>query len=88
MPELACSASVPAWYEGDVATLAARLRTGAPDLVIASTIDAFESIDAARIAGISSLWNIRESEPWRERLADRHAAPPRARLRASPIRPP
>jgi glycosyltransferase involved in cell wall biosynthesis len=74
MPELACSASVPAWYEGDVATLAARLRTGAPDLVIASTIDAFESIDAARIAGISSLWNIRESEPWRERLADRHAA--------------
>jgi glycosyltransferase involved in cell wall biosynthesis len=72
MPELACSASVPDWYEADVALLAARLRTGAPDLIIASTIDAFAAIEAARIAGISSLWNIRESEPWRARLADRH----------------
>jgi glycosyltransferase involved in cell wall biosynthesis len=74
MPELACSAAVPAWYEADVAALATRLRAGAPDLIIASTVDAFEAIDAARIAGISSLWNIRESEPWRERLADRHTA--------------
>jgi glycosyltransferase involved in cell wall biosynthesis len=74
MPELACSAAVPSWYEADVARLAARLRTGAPDLVIASTVDAFEAIDAARIAGIPSLWNIREGEAWRERLADRHTA--------------
>jgi glycosyltransferase involved in cell wall biosynthesis len=74
MPELNCSASVPAWYEADVAALATRLRTGAPDLIIASTVDAFEAVDAACIAGISSLWNVRESEPWRERLADRHTA--------------
>src|SRR5690606_3812245 len=39
MPELACSASVPDWYEADVAALAARLRTGAPDLIVASTVD-------------------------------------------------
>lgn len=74
MPELECSAAVPAWYEADVTKLAARLRTGAPNLIIASTVDAFEAIDAARIAGITSIWNIREGEPWRERLADRHAA--------------
>ncbi|MEZ6030009.1 MAG: glycosyltransferase family 4 protein [Hyphomonadaceae bacterium] len=74
MPELACSAAVPAWYETDVATLAGQLRQGAPDLVLASTIDAFEAIDAARLAGIASIWNIREGEVWRERLADRHTA--------------
>lgn len=74
MPELVCSAAVPSWYETDIASLAGQLRQGAPDLVLASTIDAFEAIDAARLAGIASIWNIREGEVWRERLADRHTA--------------
>lgn len=74
MPELTCSASVPAWYESDVSQLARSLCAKAPSLIIASTIDAFEAIDAARIAGIPSLWNIREDEIWRARLADRHTA--------------
>jgi glycosyltransferase involved in cell wall biosynthesis len=74
MPELTCSASVPAWYEADVSRLARRLRANPPDMIIASTVDAFEAIDAARIAGIPSLWNIREDEVWRARLADRHTA--------------
>jgi glycosyltransferase involved in cell wall biosynthesis len=74
MPELTCSASVPKWYEADVVRLATRLRANAPDLIIASTVDTFEAIDAAHIAGIPTLWNIREGEVWRARLADRHTA--------------
>ncbi|HVY88752.1 MAG TPA: glycosyltransferase family 4 protein [Hyphomonadaceae bacterium] len=73
-PELACASSVPAWYENDVQRLVDLLRRQNPDLVIASTIDSFPAIDAARMAGIPSIWNIRESEPWRSRLADRHTA--------------
>jgi glycosyltransferase involved in cell wall biosynthesis len=73
-PELACSPIVPAWYERDVQRLADLMRSSQPALVVASTIDSFCAIDAARIAGIPSIWNIRESEPWQERLADRHPA--------------
>lgn len=71
-PELHCNISVPSWYEADVARLAEVLSKDKPDLVIASTIDSFPVIDAARIAGIPSIWNIRESEPWRERFAHLH----------------
>jgi glycosyltransferase involved in cell wall biosynthesis len=73
-PELACSPIVPAWYERDVQRLADLMRSSQPALIVASTIDSFAAIDAARIAGIPSIWNIRESEPWQERLADRHPA--------------
>ncbi len=72
LPEMICSAAAPALYSEDVSRLARTLREAAPDCIIASTIDAFPVIDAARLAGIASIWNIRESEPWRERLADRH----------------
>lgn len=72
--ELACSPAVPAWYEQDVARMAAAFAGFQPDLIFASTVDSFPAIDAARAAGIPSLWNIRESEPWRARLADRHTA--------------
>lgn len=72
VPELHCSPAVPAWYENDVETLRAILAAGQPSLIFASTIDNFAVIDAARAAGISTIWNIRESEQWRDRLADRH----------------
>lgn len=70
--ELHCNVAVPAWYEADVISLAEILRKNQPDLIVASTIDSFPVIDAARIAGIPSVWNIRESEPWKSRLAHLH----------------
>lgn len=73
-PELLCSAAVPEWYEHDVDRLAGIFAEGRPDLVLVSTVDMFSAIDAARVAGIPSIWNVRESEPWRTRLADRHSA--------------
>ncbi|MBA4338924.1 MAG: hypothetical protein C0421_08770 [Hyphomonas sp.] len=69
---LQTSPSVPVWYEADVSLLADHIRQGAPDLVLASTIDTFALVDAARVAGVKTIWNIRESEPWRDRLSDRH----------------
>lgn len=71
-PELTARSATPAWYEEDAAALAARLRALNPAVVYANTLDAFPAIDAARIAGLPSLWNIREGEDWRLRLADRH----------------
>ncbi len=73
-PELVCSPTVPEWYEADVRRLARLFRRESPDLIFVSTIDGFAAVDAAAIAGIPAIWNIRESEPWRERLADRHPA--------------
>jgi len=71
-PELSCNLFVPAWYEADVQRLADLLRQRRLDLVMASTVDVFPLVDAARIAGIPSVWNIRESEPWRIRLSHLH----------------
>lgn len=71
-PELTCSPTVPAWYEADVRGLAAMLERERPDAVFVNTIDCFPTVDAASLAGVPAVWNIRESEPWRERLADRH----------------
>jgi glycosyltransferase involved in cell wall biosynthesis len=68
------SAAAPRLYEADLQRLSRCLSDARPDLMIASTIDAFAAVEAAHMAGIPSLWNIRESEPWRERLADRHPA--------------
>lgn len=73
-PELACSPSVPAWYEADVKELAALLRRERPGVLLVNTIDSFAAVDAASLVGIPAIWNIRESESWRERLADRHPA--------------
>lgn len=71
-PELAVDSAVPQWYERSIEKLAARLAAGRPNAIFASTVDMFPAIDAARVVGVESVWNIRESEPWRERLADRH----------------
>lgn len=72
VPDLNASAAVPSWYEADVGKLAGILELEKPDLVFASTLDAFPVIDAARAAGIASVWNIREGQPWPVQFADRH----------------
>lgn len=73
-PRLNPATGAPSLYERDIAALADWLTSLGPDVVYANTLDRFGLIDAARLAGAPSIWNIRESEPWRLRLADRHTA--------------
>jgi glycosyltransferase involved in cell wall biosynthesis len=73
-PALRARSAVPGWYERDIERLAKRFAELSPDIVYANTLDMFPAIDAARLAGIESVWNIREGEDWRVRLADRHPA--------------
>lgn len=73
-PSLTADAAVPAWYERDICALAQAIGGLKPSLVYANTLDLFPVIDAARVAGVPSIWNIREGEPWRQRLSDRHTA--------------
>jgi glycosyltransferase involved in cell wall biosynthesis len=73
--EVACELgvrTVSSWlYERGVRGLAARIAAAGPDIVFVNTVDRFAVVDAAHMAGIRSVWNIREGEPWRERLAGR-----------------
>lgn len=71
--------STPARYEAGISRLAAAFGASGAGVVYANTVDLFPAIDAARVAGLPSVWNIRESENWRARLADRH---PRVAARA------
>lgn len=71
-PALRANTAEPRAYEADIVRLAHYLRSTGAGAVYANTLDQFPIIDAARHAGLPSLWNIREGEPWRERLADRH----------------
>lgn len=59
-------------YEREVAALAGELSSFEPDLIYANSVDMFPVIDAARISGIPTIWNIREAQEWRLRFADRH----------------
>lgn len=59
-------------YEKEVHTLAEELKSFAPNMVYANSVDMFPVIDAAQIANIKSIWNIREAQDWRLRFADRH----------------
>jgi len=51
-------------YGRNVASLAEALRLAGAEMVFANTADAFWAIDAARLAGLPTVWNIHESEPW------------------------
>lgn len=73
-PAMRIDTSEPEAYEAGILRLSAGLRELGAGVVYANTIDQFPVIDAARRAGLASIWNIREGEPWRERLADRHPA--------------
>ena len=62
----------PAAHLAGVAAIRARLAPLRPDTILVMTVDLFAVVEAAAGAGVRSVWNIREGEPWRERLADRH----------------
>jgi len=59
-------------YETALAAIQAEMRDA--EVVYANTLGMFAVIDAARRQGLPSLWNIRESEPWRTCFADRVSA--------------
>lgn len=50
----------------EVASLAKRIQAFAPDVVFVNTLLNFPAILAAEHAGVPSIWNPRESEPWSE----------------------
>ena len=54
----------PANYHSRIDHLANVLRMSGSELVYANTAEIFWAIDIARRAGLPSVWNIRESEPW------------------------
>lgn len=54
----------PARYKERVKDFKAFIRSLGVDVVYANTLINFHVIDAARAAGLPSVWNIRESEPW------------------------
>lgn len=58
-------------YDRAVERYASRLMALQPDVVAANTLRAFDAVDAARIAGIPSIWIIRESEPLPTHFIDR-----------------
>ena len=66
----------PSWspraHAAGVAAIRARMETLRPDVVLVMTVDLFAVIEATAGLGLRTVWNIREGEPWRERLADRH----------------
>lgn len=59
------SSSPPGDYRKTVARLAERLRKEGCEVVHANTMESFWAVDAARLAGVPSVWSVHESEPWR-----------------------
>lgn len=62
----------PAAHLAAVAAIRDRILAEQPATILVMTIDMFAVIEAAAAAGVRTVWNIREGEPWTERLADRH----------------
>lgn len=50
----------------EVALLAKRIEASTPDVILVNTLLNFSAILAAEYAGVPSVWNPRESEPWSE----------------------
>ena len=61
---LACPAASPALYRDSIARLANLIRDGRYEVVHANTLQTFWAIEAARLAGVPSVWSVHESEPW------------------------
>jgi len=51
-------------YDRAARDLGERMRLREIDVVYANTLESFLAIEAAKQAGIPSLWNVHESEPW------------------------
>ncbi|MGH9760014.1 MAG: glycosyltransferase family 4 protein, partial [Blastocatellia bacterium] len=58
-------APTPEGYKFGIETLARWAKSLGVDLVYGNTLQTFYAIEAARIAGLPSVWNPRESEDWR-----------------------
>ncbi|HEV7999260.1 MAG TPA: glycosyltransferase family 4 protein, partial [Planctomycetaceae bacterium] len=56
--------SATARYEALISRLARRMNQGRFDVVHANTLVTFWAVDAARRAGIPSIWSVHESERW------------------------
>lgn len=54
----------PQAYAAKIEKLGATLRLAMTEAVYCNTAETFWAMDAARRAGLPSVWNIRESEPW------------------------
>ena len=62
---LACPAASPALYRDlDRPPRGTRVRDGRYEVVHANTLQVFWAIEAARLAGVPSVWSVHESEPW------------------------
>jgi len=51
-------------YQDAIDRFAAQVEAWNVELVYANTLETFYAIEAARLLGLPSLWNPRESEPW------------------------
>jgi glycosyltransferase involved in cell wall biosynthesis len=51
-------------YHRAIEKFAECLKESGAEVVFANTLQTFYAIAAAKIAGIPSIWNVRESEPW------------------------
>src|SRR5262249_51687424 len=63
-PHLLSGVSTIAAYEEAIRAFARYIRENGVELVYGNTLQTFYGIDAAREAGLPSIWNPRESEPW------------------------
>ena len=62
-PALGASFTIAA-YEEAIRAFSRYIRENGIELVYGNTLQTFYGIDAAREAGLPSIWNPRESEPW------------------------
>ena len=53
-------------YQDATARLARQIGEGGYEVVHANTLQTFWAVEAARRAGVPSVWSVHESEPWRE----------------------
>lgn len=64
LPPIAWRVTTTRRLEREVEQLVSLIRSRAPEVVFANTLLNFPAILAAKRAGVPSIWNPRESEPW------------------------
>lgn len=66
LPSVLYRISTKKRLDQEVSSLAKRIKASASDVVFVNTLLNFPAILAAEYAGVPSVWNPRESEPWSE----------------------
>ena len=64
LPSVLYRISTTKRLDREVASLAERIQASASDVVFVNTLLNFPAVLAAELAGVPSVWNPRESEPW------------------------